>query len=110
MAKAFKICYNHIVREIETDVAMRPPSILLNAKELSWINIKAIWDTGATRSAITNKIVRLLDLKPIGKAVVMGVDIIQKGDFAISNAEGKTTFSFCSPPLTPLIDLSGRNC
>ncbi|NIM12677.1 MAG: hypothetical protein GTO45_11230 [Candidatus Aminicenantes bacterium] len=147
MTKAFRISYNRIVREIKTDAVIIPPAALLNYSKPVEVNAAAIWDTGATRTAITNKIVRLLDLKPIGKAIVFGVnskaivnryivdirlpneilvsncevlgsdfsspgvdlligmDIIQKGDFAISNVDGKTTFSFCIPPLKPPIDL-----
>lgn len=147
MAKAFRVSYNRIVKEIETDGAVKPPTVLVDRNESLWINVKAIWDTGATRTAITGKIVRLLDLKPTGKALVYGVnsktivnryivdirlpneillpnweilesnlnspgidllvgmDIIQKGDFAISNADEKTIFSFCLPPLKPPVDL-----
>jgi hypothetical protein len=147
MTKAFKKNYNRIVREIETEIAIKPPLVLRGGNESSWVNVKAIWDTGATRTAITNKIVQLMDLKTTGKATVFGVnskaivnrylvdiklpneivlpnfevlesnlnspgidilvgmDIIQKGDFIISNANGKTTFSFCIPPLEPPIDL-----
>lgn len=147
MTKAFKKNYHHIVREIETDVAVKLPLVLRSGKKSSWVNARGIWDTGATRTAITNKIVQLLGLKATGKATVFGVnskaivnrylvdiklpneivfhnfevlesnlnspgidllvgmDIIQKGDFIISNANGKTTFSFCIPPLELLLDL-----
>jgi hypothetical protein len=37
--------------------------------------------------------------------VLIGMDIIQMGDFAISNAGGKTTFSFCIPPHKNPMDL-----
>ncbi len=97
----------------------------------------AIWDTGATGTAITQKVVDDCALKPIGMAIVqtakgqihtpvylaniylpqrvciynlrvtlidirnadvlIGMDIISKGDFAISNKDGKTTFSFRVP-------------
>jgi len=151
MTKAFKRNYNRIVREIETDVSIKPPLFLGGGNELPWVNVKGIWDTGATRTAITNKIVQLLGLKPTGKATVFGVnsqaivnrylvdiklpdeivfhnfevlesklnspgidilvgmDIIQQGDFAISNANGKTTFSFCIPPLKSPVDLLERS-
>lgn len=98
---------------------------------------KAIWDTGATNSVITEKIVRDLNLKPIGMTVVhtangqahqkqyivnfylpnqvmfgmlrvteavlhetdilIGMDIISRGDFCISNFEGKTVLTFRIP-------------
>lgn len=42
-------------------------------------------------------------LKP--PRILVGMDIIQQGDFLISNANGKTTFSFCLPSLKDQIDL-----
>lgn len=98
-----------------------------------------LWDTGATGSVITRKVVDQLDLKPTSKAkiyhangeavvdvyyvniflpnqvgfsfikvtegkltgadVLIGMDIISKGDFAISNFNEKTTFTFRVPSL-----------
>lgn len=40
-----------------------------------------------------------------GIDVLIGMDIIQTGDFAISNGNGKMTFSFCIPPHKNPIDL-----
>ena len=106
----------------------------------------AIWDTGATHSAITKKVVDDLGLKPTGARetrhadgksinntylvnislpnrvmvgqvrvtevklipdgntsddqqpqLLIGMDIIGLGDFAVTNADGKTTFSFRVP-------------
>jgi hypothetical protein len=37
--------------------------------------------------------------------VLIGMDIIQAGDFAISNTDRKTTFSYCIPPHKNPIDL-----
>lgn len=100
----------------------------------------ALWDTGATGSVITRKVVDECDLKPIGIAnvhhangtsttlvylvsvflpnnvcfrslrvtegdlagnieVLIGMDIIGKGDFAVSNKDGKTAFTFRIPSL-----------
>lgn len=99
----------------------------------------AIWDTGATNSVISKKVVEDLNLAPTGMIKMQGVhgvharntylvcihlpsevyfpalevmegdlgdvdaligmDIISKGDFAVSNANGKTTFSFRTPSL-----------
>jgi DNA-binding protein len=148
--QTFRICYNHIVRELVTDAAVKLPAILAEDDELLWIKVKAVWDTGATQTVITSRIAQRMKLKATGKAIVFGVnsetivnrymvdiqlpnkiklytfevlesnlnspdidllvgmDIIQKGDFLISNAKGKTTFSFCIPPLDPPIDLSGK--
>lgn len=40
-----------------------------------------------------------------GCDVLIGMDIIQRGDFCISNAKGKTTFTFCIPPFNKTTDL-----
>ncbi|MBU0684094.1 MAG: retroviral-like aspartic protease family protein [Candidatus Omnitrophica bacterium] len=37
--------------------------------------------------------------------VLIGMDIIQSGDFCISNSNGKTVFSYCLPPHKNPIDL-----
>ncbi len=99
-----------------------------------------LWDTGATATGITPRIVKELDLKPsgvvkvsgvhgaklvstyyinvllpnnvgiygipateienIGAAdVLIGMDIIIYGDFAISNFDNKTVFSFRTPSI-----------
>lgn len=100
---------------------------------------KAQWDTGATRTCISKKVVQELGLVPIGLEnirtpsgcktvnkylvdivlrndvtvtdvqvfdseignqgidVLIGMDIISLGDFAVSNYNGKTQFSFRMP-------------
>lgn len=97
----------------------------------------AMWDTGATNSLLSQKIVDELGLKPHDKAYlsgasgvdvtytylvhvllptgnvvldveallgdnddydfVVGMDIISKGDFAFTNKDGKSVFSFRYP-------------
>lgn len=100
----------------------------------------AIWDTGATGTVITHKVVRECGLKPIGitkvhtasgenttsvylvnivlrsnvgiahlkvtegilKApfdMLIGMDVMNRGDFAVTNRNGKTTFSFRIPSI-----------
>ena len=108
---------------------------------------KAIWDTGATGTVITRKVVRELNLLPIGKEtvqtvgsgdkldeyeadaflvniylpnkvevigvrvcelsiggsdVLIGMDIIAHGDFAITNYDGKTWWTFRVPSNEPI--------
>ena len=101
---------------------------------------QALWDTGATGSVITKKVVDECGLKPIGITnvhhakgidtshvylvsvflpnnvcfsslrvtegdlvgdveVLIGMDIISRGDFAVSNMDGKTVFTFRMPSL-----------
>ena len=37
--------------------------------------------------------------------ILVGMDIIQQGDFAIANAGGKTVFTFNYPPKNPTLDI-----
>ncbi len=97
----------------------------------------AMWDTGATNTLISSKIIKALALKPFGKSglssangiietntylvhvglpsgaivtnvlaledenedyeIVIGMDIISQGDFAFTNKDGHSTFSFRIP-------------
>ena len=99
---------------------------------------QGIWDTGATGTVITQRVVDDCGLKPVGMVevhgvnskemsetflvnillpnnlgvqqmlvvkgriagnadVLIGMDIITLGDFAITNMGGSTVFSFCTP-------------
>lgn len=99
---------------------------------------RGLWDTGASKSSITQRIVDDLNLIPVGNAnigtangavtvntyfvdfglpngvtvknvlvscanlgddidILIGMDIIRHGDFAITNTDNKTTFSFRTP-------------
>jgi hypothetical protein len=110
------------------------------------IKVKALWDTGATGSVITPEVSKRLQLVPINRVKVTGVnntsmadvvkisiglpnrvmvqevnamvcdlnqnidmligmDIILNGDFSISNAGGKTLFTFAIPPFENKTDL-----
>ena len=103
------------------------------------LKYKALWDTGATKSSISQRVVNDLGLIPVGQGinhtaagvvptkmylinillpcgvgfpslmvtssdlgnldVLIGMDVICKGDFSITNLNGKTTFSFRAPSL-----------
>ena len=103
------------------------------------VEYNAIWDTGATRTSISQKVVDELGLETVGFGtnytaggpvtatmhkinimlpmgvgissllvscsdldgpdVLIGMDVITKGDFAVTNVNGKTTFSFRIPSL-----------
>lgn len=104
------------------------------------INYAGIWDTGATNTVITEKVVNELNLKPTGMTQVhtasgtenrptylvnirlpngvgfetvrvsqlllvgdcdllIGMDIIALGDFAVTNVKGKTVFSYRWPSI-----------
>lgn len=112
-----------------------PPNPLPELKEFD-----AVWDTGATGSVISQKVVDACGLKPISMAkvhtaggecmcevylvhirlpnqvrfknvrvtksdmgeteVLIGMNIILRGDFVITNKDNKTCFSFRMPSLT----------
>jgi gag-polyprotein putative aspartyl protease len=113
--------------------------IFISAGSVNPLNVKAIWDTGATGSAITTKVVNALSLIPTGRAQVhtangmvpqntytidiglpnrvviqgivatevpslssgcdalIGMDVINLGDFSITNHKGFTCMSFRIP-------------
>ena len=143
---AFRINYNGITNQLITECAIALPFALDQNLGKKFHPFKALWDTGATNSVITQKIVTELQLIPTGLAetqgvhgkskvntyivdiglpssvcfqnvvvsegvsfnnfdLLIGMDIIQAGDFAIANANGKTTFSFCHPAHDNPIDL-----
>jgi len=108
-------------------------------KQPSFKTFTAIWDTGATNSVITEKVVDQCGLKPTGMTrirhadgevraevyhvniglpnkvafpnvrvtklrlagsdALIGMDIINYGDFAVTNTGGKTVFSFRIPSI-----------
>ena len=109
----------------------------INPEDCGAREYKAIWDTGATGTVITKKVVDECGLKPtgvtvvhtaagefktntylvnawlpnkvmvpnveatlgelIGTDVLIGMNIINQGDFAVTNKDGKTVFSFRLP-------------
>ncbi len=143
---AFRTAYNGITNVLITDCEIGLPLATNPLPEKQFFPFKAIWDTGATNSVITENVVKKVSLPPTGKImargvhgekrvntyfvdirlpnhvcitsvkvsegklmgnvdVLIGMDIIQAGDFAIANAAGKTTFSYCFPPHKNPIDL-----
>lgn len=138
--KAFTSRYKGLSRVLMTEVDIAPtfdPAGAPAEKPAEYVRFKAIWDTGATASVITQKIVDALHLVPTGVTqvhhahgktmaevylvnvglpnrvafsgvrvtkgdlascdVLIGMDVISQGDFAVSNHQGKTTFSFRIP-------------
>jgi predicted aspartyl protease len=113
------------------------------------LSTDALWDTGASISAITPEIMNKLKASPIDKKaiagvhstqvvdiilitielpnsvvkknikvavcnitsnadVIIGMDIISLGDFALSNGNVQTFFSFATPPFKERTDFSKR--
>lgn len=132
---AYNGIINVLISEVKVSPAFDPTKVTIRPPELLF---KAIWDTGASSSVITKKVVDECVLKPISRTkvntasgettssvylvnfilrnnvgvsgrrvtegiiggdidVLIGMDIINLGDFAVTNFEGKTTFSFRLP-------------
>jgi len=143
-APAFTSRYNGLSNTLVNEVMVTGDILDISKTkfDISKINnasYKALWDTGATNSVITQDIVDGLSLKPIGMTKVhtashtvdaevymisillpnkicipnlrvtkgnitgypmlIGMDVINKGDFAVTHHQGKTSFSFRSPSL-----------
>ena len=135
----FTLNYGTIVNVIKTECAVCEafdPNISKGAPLIN--KYIGLWDTGATASVVTRRVIDELNLKPTGAIyvhntsgvryeptykiniilpssvgvsfldvtegiltdfdVLIGMDVICKGDFAISNSNGQTTFTFQTPP------------
>lgn len=134
---AFTIDYPHMKNRLESDLTVfdgngKPSS---DRSEKKW---RALWDTGATMSCISQRIADELQLQPLqiikvysatnevlaityyvglllpnhfttkviaagvprmsdDVDIVIGMDVISKGDFAVTNVNRKTSFSFRIP-------------
>jgi len=149
MQRAFTFRYDARMSILLTPVRVCLPLTQEEAatqKDVKLIEYIAIWDTGATNSAITKKVVDDLGLKPTGMRetrhadgkslnntylvnillpdnvmvgqvrvtevklipddkvpenrrpqLLIGMDIISVGDFAVTGSDGKTTLSFRIP-------------
>ena len=133
--RAFTVSYENLSNVLSSPVGITVDSTLKS--NISNLSFNAIWDTGATQSAIDSKIVEDLGLTPIDVINVstagsiercfvykiniilpnqvtvlnirvtgvnirfidalIGMDIINLGDFAITNNKGKTCFTFRIP-------------
>ena len=119
------------------------PDLLPPGYSPGMAQFQAIWDTGATNTAISENVINTCGLKPVGMTLVgfgggekmcetfliniglpngigfpnvlankaktgpeadllIGMDIIGWGDFAITNKNGQTMFSFRCPSVTQI--------
>ena len=134
-----------IIESIITECRICPPVNFAEGEMPTKIytSQNAMWDTGATNTLISPKIVNALGLKPFGKCgissangiietntylvhvgipsgsivtnvlvledenddyeVVIGMDIISRGDFVFTNHMGHSTFSFRIPSKEEII-------
>lgn len=141
--KSFTIKYNSLTEALQTKCGVcKAISVedLRNGVPHPQVNeYNAIWDTGATKTSISQRVVDELGLKTIGFGtnhtaggnltvtmhrvnimlpmgvgissllvscsdidgpdVLIGMDVIARGDFSVTNVDGKTTFSFRMPSL-----------
>jgi len=143
MYNAYAKKYPVLAEDLYTNVEVFPVSF---ANHLG-ATVHAIWDTGASQTVITHRLMSRLNLISIDKDwvygvnseqevdvvavaiqlpngllipdirvyvcdipsptdMLLGMDIIQMGDFHISNIGGCTLFSFVTPPLPEPFDLS----
>ncbi|MCK4411520.1 retroviral-like aspartic protease family protein [Candidatus Bipolaricaulota bacterium] len=129
---------NVLQNKVEITAGFDPKKTSAN-KQPSFKTFTAIWDTGATGSVITEKVVDQCVLKPTGMTdtrhadgevraevyrvnillpnnvafsnvrvtklrlagsdALIGMDIMNQGDFAVTNTEGQTVFSFQIPSI-----------
>lgn len=141
--QSFTIKYNGLSNVLKSDIKVSLPADNLTP-DIQLHEFKAIWDTGATHSVITQRVASLLKLtqttfrevntaggKVLKKVylvnfylpnmvafnfvevtemdaisgdfdVLIGMDIIASGDFAVTNFQGKTTFTYRYPPLSEI--------
>ena len=144
---SFRLDFDGRQREIVTDCFVAGVLSFLPSYTGKRYTAKALWDTGATRSAISPRVVKFLGLQPTdddyhvttasgriktsvyavdmsltdlklahsalpvvaldldGIDVLIGMDIIGLGDFAIC---GGRVFSYCSPPCPTPVDLKEK--
>jgi len=136
--QSFTVQYDYIVNELRTEIYVSNAIILNDKTDITGKFYVGIWDTGATNSVISKRIIRDFMLEPIDIAIVhhaggvskcyvylvsivlpnkvriptlsvtegtfeddfdllIGMDIINKGDFAVTNQDNKTLFSFRYP-------------
>ena len=142
---ALEVSSDELLRELVSDCSVAefigPDQIADN-----FVPFKALWDTGATNSVITERVVQECNLVPTGKTfvygvngrhladtyvisiqlqgvvlfryvrvtegdflgadVLVGMDIINQGDFAVTNRNGQTRFAYRVPSQGG-IDFSG---
>ena len=132
---SFTVTYKNISKSLISKVSLIECGSKLKNKN-SHI---ALWDTGATGSVITQKVINELNLKPVSRTnvstsqgtyeancyyidisltneiiipdlfvvhgeptgcdILIGMDIINRGDFAVSNFNNKTQFTFRIPSI-----------
>lgn len=137
--KGFTTTNTQIVNVLQNKVQISKASIINSEENNQKCEFIATWDTGATNTMISEKVVKMCNLIPTGMVqvgtaggivpantyvidlvlpddmvmhnlnvtcgnlnstdVLIGMDIINSGDFSVSNFEGKTKFTFRIPSI-----------
>jgi len=79
---AFDAEYKKLVREITTPVSLFSSHASAKGK---CVKTNAVWDTGATHSVLSPKIVKELGLLPIDSCIVRGINHDQISDIVIAS-------------------------
>lgn len=69
----FTIRYGEIVESIVTECIVSKGNYENPKQDIDSTKCLAIWDSGATSSIITRKVIETLDLKPVGMCQVVGI-------------------------------------
>jgi predicted aspartyl protease len=145
---SFISSYDGIARELHNRVRVALPVQAGDPPPVNLPEFDALWDTGATSTVITPKVVSAIGVKPInvvtahtaggavqqnvhlislylpsnvafpvlrvsespslvGCDILIGMDVIANGDFAVTNFQGKTRFTFRMPS-SEIIDFTGK--
>ena len=146
-SQSLTIAGNGVLRIIQSQCGISLPFDSAKTVREPTGTFDAIWDTGASATVITQKVIDQIGLKPIGMEIshtamgsvnteaylvavflpnrvcfpsvrvtrgkllgvdiLIGMDIITIGDFAITNLGGKTVCSFRCPSLTKIDFVAG---
>jgi len=79
---AFDTEYKKVVKEITTPVSLFSSHASAEGK---CVKTYAVWDTGATHSVISPKIVKELDLRAIDTCIVRGINHDQVSDIVVAS-------------------------
>lgn len=140
IGKSFTVSFDRLINVLKVNVNITPNAVALSmVGNQNWVSL---WDTGATKTVITKRVVDALGLKPVsvGSArtpqgqydaylyyidlylpnkvyfpkllvmegqpadcdILVGMDVIGKGDFAVSNFNEQTAFTYRYPSCAKL--------
>ena len=81
---AFDVEYSGIPKELPTDAKIFPA---FADKESKGVETSILWDTGATHSSLSTRIVRELGLKSVDRGLVRGINSFKEVDIVIASID-----------------------